>query len=83
MGKHDPILSFVSFFVSPSVLFGVFIVIGIYIFMKKNFGNLSANVALPLIVLIVFCYNIAILTALTTLLPDCRFQYSQLIVAIY
>lgn len=83
MGKHDPILSFVSFFVSPSVLFGVFIVIGIYIFMKKNFGNLSANVALPLIVLIVFCYNIAILTALTTLLPDCRFQYSQLIGAIY
>lgn len=78
-----PVLGFVRFFISPSILLGIFITIGIYFFIRKNFGTLAANVALPLIIITLFCYNIAILSAMITTIPDCQFRYSQLIGAIY
>ncbi len=82
MKISDPVFDSLShFLISPSILLGIFIVIGIYSYVRENFGSVAANVALPLIFIIVFYYNLAILITLTT--PDLGFKYSQLIGAIY
>ena len=69
------------FLISPSILLGIFIILGIYSYVRRNFGSVAANVALPLIIIIIFYYNLAMLITLTT--HDLGFKYSQLIGAIY
>jgi len=82
MKISDPVIDSLSYFlISPSILLGIFIILGIYSYVRWNFGSVAANVALPLIIIIIFYYNLAILITLTT--PDLGFKYSQLIGAIY
>ncbi|MBE6414673.1 MAG: hypothetical protein E7035_09025 [Verrucomicrobiaceae bacterium] len=82
MKISDPVFDSLSYFlISPSILLGIFIILGIYSYVRWNFGSVAANVALPLIIIIIFYYNLAILITLTT--PDLGFKYSQLIGAIY
>lgn len=82
MKISDPVFDSLShFLISPSILLGIFIIIGIYSYIRGNFGYVAANVALPVVIIIVFYYNLAILITLTT--PDLGFKYSQLIGAIY
>lgn len=82
MKISDPVFDSLShFLISPSILLGIFIILGIYSYVRGNFGSVAANVALPLIIIIIFYYNLAILITLTT--PNLGFKYSQLIGAIY
>ena len=82
MKISEPVFDSLSYFlISPSILLGIFIILGIYSYVRRNFGSVAANVALPLIIIIIFYYNLAILITLTT--HDLGFKYSQLIGAIY
>ena len=82
MKISDPIFDSLShFLISPSILLCIFIILGIYSYVRRNFGSVAANVALPLVIIIIFYYNLAILITLTT--PNLGFKYSQLIGAIY
>ena len=74
-----------GFLLIPSIYLGLWIVGGIYFFIKRLSSGLVANIALPLIVTLIFTYDIALLSSITPVEPaNIRyFQYPGLLGAIY
>lgn len=78
-----PFFDFISgFLFIPSIYLGLWVVGGIYFFIKRLSSGLVANIALPLIVTLVFTYNFALLLSITPVGPT-NFKYALLLGAIY
>lgn len=78
-----PFFDFISgFLFIPSIYLGLWVVGGIYFFIKRLSSSLVANIALPLIVTLVFTYNFALLLSITPVGPT-NFKYALLLGAIY